>query len=365
MSISRPPLLGLLAALALPVSLLALPERAQLHVELTYTRTANLKTVLGPDNHEVTSLNFTLTSKFDTLADVIPPDDNAKWPGYAFVPSQTEIHTAASLQAYTQVDRGPGDRPARTTHSYSGTTARIEDLTVKSAYPVTPDALIADLTLRVEMSGTSTGVPGGLSANASVSALSYSPLTESGGNEPLHCNAKFILLPIAGPRPKPDGPLGETIARAYDLTHALSWGGATVPSQGAPSQNWIGAKTTKGPDGLPALTLKETKTWTDANGEATDTLTVLITSVPMTLKAAELPPAMDENAVATYVKDIVANAKKILGSTKDAAKAYTIVLAHLEQKFPDLSPGDREWIASEAITALLEKKILKESNADE
>jgi hypothetical protein len=339
----------------------ALPERAQLRVEVAYTRSVNVKARLGPDNYEKTRMTFSLKGTLATLADVVPPQEPETLPQYQYVLSQTEMIASARLDAEVTIDRGGDDRPVRTVHSYSGSRVNLEDLRldVRSAYPVSPDAVMADLSFDVEMRGSSTGLPAGLDAESAVCAVRNSPLSNGGDSEPLRSPVKFLLLPVAGPRPAETGPAGALAGRTYDMVYSLSWGGAGLISHGAPSQNWVGAKTSKGFQDLPVVTLDESKTWRDEQGEVTDTLRVSITPERMTLKAVELAAGMDEAAKDRHVGELLREAKKLLGAVKDAEKGREILLKHLAKKLPELSDEDREWIVTDAVAALHDKKVLR------
>lgn len=359
---NRSPLIqtGLIIALLAPLAQ-ALPERTQLHVEVKYTRTAKLKSRLGPDNYERTDLRFELTAQFDTLVNVIAPQNFETWPRYSQVQSNNTVASSASLTASVEMDRPAGGAPKRTDYRYQGTGVQTETLqfSLESAYPVSPDQAQASIEFELPMSGQATGLPPGLDPHTAVTAVRYSPL-RSDGNRVL-CPVNFRLLPPAGPRPKDDGLVGGIVGRAYDLAFTLAWGGAGGASTGAPSLGWIGAKTTQGPDGLPVLTLQEARTWTEEadGGELRDTLTVTIRPVPITLQAIEVPAGLDDAARDAYVNAIVREARKIIGSIKKSAEAYPLILAHLEAKAPDLWVGDREMIAGNAVGVLEDKGVLE------
>jgi hypothetical protein len=352
---------------ALPAS--AWPERTQLQVSLHYTRTVDWKIRLGPDNHEHTQSTFTLVNDFATLADVLPPGEDETWPLYAMIPSRGVIALDARYTAKTEVKRGPDGQPQLTQHAYGAKTI-VEDslrLHTRHAAPVTLRSLAADFSFETLFQGQSTGLVPGVSANDAVCAVPFSPLRQhpEGG---VSCDAQFILLPPAGPRPPERNDLERVVARAYDLTHALSWVTAGIPSEGAPSQNWVGLKITKGHDGLPVLTLEETKKWPDPQGEVIDTLKITIRPAAITITAIE-PPAgageMEEAAKQKIIADTVRAARSIIGKTQKAGEAYVKILAHLTEKQPDLLESDREWIAGEVVAELINKRIVKDGSDDE
>jgi hypothetical protein len=347
----------------------AWPERTQLQVSVHYTRTVDWKIRLGPDNHEHTQSTFTLTNDFATLADVLPPSEDETWPLYALVPSRAPIAVSARYSAETRVAHGPDGQPQLTRHTYDS--QRLHDdtlrLETRHAAPVAPRALTVDFALQIPVQGQSSGLPPGVQAEDAACAAPFSPLRRNPDGE-LACDVQFILLPPAGPRPPERDDLERITARAYDLTHALSWTTAAIPSQGAPSQNWIGLKITKGHDGLPVLALEETKKWPDPQGEVTDTLKVTVRPVPITITARELPAGTDElyeAAKQKLIADTVRAARSIIGKTQKASEAYVKILAHLSEKQPDLLESDREWIAGEVVAELINKRIVKDRSDDE